>query len=101
MNSSVKNYQNLNPKHKKIILYVLIGVFVLAIGVVGIGYTENELRLDNGHLQINGLYTEEIPVSEIELIELTDKRTSLRKRVNGFSMGNRKKGFFETESGEK
>ena len=101
MNSSVKNYQNLNPKHRKIIFYALVGVLILAIGAVGIGYTDNKLILDNGHLEITGLYGEKMPVSDIQLIELTDKRPSLRKRVNGFSMGNRKKGFFKTNSGEK
>ncbi|MEO9892049.1 hypothetical protein [Aurantibacter sp.] len=100
MNSSVKNYQNLNPKHRKIIFYALIGVLIFAIGTVGIGYTDNELILDNGQLEITGLYGEKMPVSDIQLIELTDKRPSLRNRINGFSMGNRKKGFFRTNSGE-
>lgn len=101
MNSSVKNYQSLNPKHRKIIFYALISVLIFAIGTVGFGYTENELILDNGQLEITGLYGEKIPVSDIQLIELTNKRPSLRKRINGFSMGSRKKGFFRTNGGEK
>lgn len=61
MNSSVKNYQKLNPQHKKIIFYALIGILIVAIGSVGIGYTENDLILKNGQLKITGLYGEEIP----------------------------------------
>jgi hypothetical protein len=57
--------------------------------------------LDNNQLLITGLYGEEIPISEIQLIELTNKRPSLRKRISGFSTGNRKKGFFRTNGGEK
>ena len=101
MNSSVKNYQNLNPKHKRIIFYTLIGILIIAIRSVGIGYTENDLILKNGQLEITGLYGEEIPLSEIKSIELTDKRPSLRTRINGFSAGNRKKGYFRTNGGEK
>ncbi|KQC29838.1 hypothetical protein [Flagellimonas eckloniae] len=101
MNSSVKNYQNLNTKHKKIIFYALIGVLTLTIGPVGIGYTENDLILKNGQLEITGLYGEEISPSEIKSIELIDKRPSFRKRINGFSTGNRKKGYFRTNGGEK
>ncbi len=101
MNSSVKNYQNLNLKQRKIIFYALIGVLIFAIGTIGMGYTDNKLILENGYLEITGLYGEKILVSDIHLIELTDKKPSLRKRINGFSMGNRKKGFFKTNSGER
>ena len=100
MNSSVNNYQNLNPKQKKIIFYALIGVLLFAIGSVGIGYTENKLILEDGHLEITGLYGEEIPLSAIQLIELTEKRPSLRRRIYEYSFGSRKKGLFKTNGGE-
>ena len=101
MNASFENYKNLNPKHKKIIFYALIAVMVLAIGAVGLAFTENKLILEDGHLEITGLYGEEIPVADIQLIELTEKRLSLRRRINGFSFGTRKKGLFKTNGGEK
>lgn len=74
---------------------------VLAIGAVGLGFTENKLILEDGHLEITGIYGEEIPVADIQLIELTEKRPSLRRRINGFSLGTRKKGLFKTNGGEK
>ena len=101
MNSSTNNYRKINPKHKKLLFYALIGALLLAILSVGGGYTENELILDNNQLLITGQYGEEIPISEIQLFELTNKRPSLRKRISGFSTGNRKKGFFRTNGGEK
>ncbi|WP_396637411.1 hypothetical protein [Maribacter sp. R77961] len=101
MNSSFENYKNLNPKHKKIIFYALIAVMVIAIGTIGLGFSENKLILEDGHLEITGQYGEEIPVSDIQLIELTEKRPSLRRRINGFSFGSRKKGLFRTNGGEK
>lgn len=101
MNSSTKQYKKLNPKHRKIIIYAFVGVLLFTVGSVGIGYTENELIWDNGNLKISGLYGEEIPFSDIKSIELTDKRPSLRGRINGFSTGNRKKGYCRTSGGEK
>ena len=101
MNSSFKNYQNLNTKHKKTISYMLSGVLIFAIGIVGIGYMDNELILEDGRLEITGLYGTEIPLSDIQLIELTEKRPSLQRRINGYSFGSRKKGFFRTNDGER
>ncbi|TMM57543.1 hypothetical protein FEE95_13775 [Maribacter algarum] len=101
MNSSFENYNNLNPKQKRLIFYVLVGVMIFAIGAVGLGFTDNELIIEDGQLEITGQYGEAIPLADIQLIELTEKRPSLRRRINGFSFGSRKKGFFRTTGGEK
>ena len=101
MNASVKNYKNLNPKHKKIIFYTLVGVLLFAFGTIGLGLSENKLLLENEHIEITGVYGEKIPVSDIRSIELTDKRHSLKRRTNGFSRAGRKKDFFKATSGEK
>ncbi|MFS4494523.1 hypothetical protein [Maribacter sp. 2308TA10-17] len=88
-------------KGEKILFYALFSVLIFAIRSFGLGYTENDLIMENGQLEITGLHGEKIPLSEIQLVELPDKRPSLRNKINGFSMGNRKKGFFKTDSGER
>ncbi len=101
MNSSIEQYKNLNPRHKKFILISIIGVLIIVLCSIGVGMSENELISDKESIIITGVYGEIIPITELKSIELTDVRPSLIERINGFSMGNWKKGYFKTAEGEK
>lgn len=101
MNSSVWNYRKLEPTHRKTLFYVLVGVLLITFISVAIGFTDNEIVLQKEHLEITGIYGEKILISEIRTLELTNKRPVLRRRINGFSMGNRKKGIFRTNDGNR
>ena len=93
--------QKLDHRDKKILIYAIIGVAIFAFVSVSFGYTENRLVMDETYVEITGLYGEKVPITEISSIELTKKRPSLSRRINGFSTGNRQKGFFATGKGEK
>lgn len=93
--------QKLNHRDKKILVYAIVGIVIFTFVSVSFGYTENRMVINETYVKITGRYGEKVPIIDIASIELTNKRPSLSRRINGFSMGNRKKGFFATGKGEK
>jgi len=69
--------------------------------MIALGFTGNELIFNNQKIEITGVYGETIPLSEIKSIELVKKRPGLSRKIHGFSIGYRKKGYFKTKDGEK
>lgn len=83
------------------LVYAFIGIVIFAFVSVSFGYTENRIAINETYVKITGRWGEKVPITDIASIELTSKRPSLSRRINGFSMGDRKKGFFATGTGER
>ena len=86
---------------KKIGLNVLIGVGVLCLILVsiGIGVRPTEVILKDNSVWLKGPYGEHLTYSEINDIKKVPSPT-LIKKVEGFELGNFKKGLFMTTEGE-
>jgi hypothetical protein len=97
----MKGTHNLDTKQKRIVVYTIIGSLFLALGIVALGFTGNELSVSSSQIEISGLYGETIAMEDIKSITLTDKRPAISGRKHGFSIGYRKKGIYSNKDGER
>lgn len=65
------------------------------------GAQDAKLKLKEDSVVITGMYGETISYSEIQSVELSLKRPSLKIRKNGLSMAKIRKGIFLTQSDER
>ncbi|MFK7786402.1 MAG: DUF3784 domain-containing protein [Crocinitomicaceae bacterium] len=90
-----------NPKVNKFSVIALVGSVLLAAGIFGFGLKEDVLSVDANKISLAGVYGEEIKPSKIRSIECVESLPSITIKVNGFSTGSIRKGYFKTTKGEK
>jgi len=79
-----------------------LGLTIAFMVIIGIGvgvllyfsYQPAELLITEEYLQIEGMYGEKIPYSEIEVVALIQEIPEITARTNGSSIGERRKGHF-------
>lgn len=98
--SAKYNIQN-NNKSAKVVGALLVGIIVLVIGLLWLGYKENELLIQKDALTISGMYGETIPFSAIDSIALVNELPEISMKSDGFALGNASKGHFKTKAGER
>ncbi len=84
---------------------ILIGFIVVSIiGLVGfVGFLvfrsaqPGVLAVTDGTLNISGMYGQQIPVSEMQKVELIDTLPRIERRTNGSAVGSRLRGHFTME----
>ena len=79
---------------------LLIGPLIFIIVILGIGFKENKLAVHPDRIKIEGSYGEVLPLKNIKSISLTDELPKMTMKVNGFALGDIKKGYFKTSDGE-
>jgi hypothetical protein len=89
-----------NNKSAKVVGSLLVGIILLVIGLLWLGYKENELVLENNDLKITGIYGETIPLNAIDSIALVNELPEISVKSNGFALGTASKGHFKTKDGE-
>lgn len=100
----VKDYElNHLAKHSRSsksiwILIVFIGIFFISSFLTD--YT-NKITVENGIIEINGEYSMDIHISDIDTIMLTDEHPSIKLRTNGISTRKVNIGNFKMEDGNK
>ena len=94
------NIEN-NNKSAKVVGSLLVGIILLVLGLLWLGYKENELVLENNALKITGIYGETIPFNAIDSIALVNELPEISMKSNGFALGNASKGHFTTKAGER
>lgn len=81
---------------------VILGIALLFVmTLLAIGLRESKIIVTSEEISIEGVYGENISVSEIETICLTDSLPLISLRTNGFSLGKFQKGYFKTVNGGK
>jgi len=94
-------------KEKKDARKIKWGIFVLGITLICVvlmllyEIQENKLTIHTNFIEISGSYGEKIQVQEIKKIKLIDSIPELSMRINGSSIGEIKKGYFKTKTGDK
>lgn len=84
-----------------------IGVLLLGIGLIFIvvmfirDFKETKLILNSNSIEFKGDYGETVPFEKIKSILLVEEKPKIVQRINGFSAGTIKKGFYKTDTGEK
>lgn len=97
---SSKYSSKLCTKGNKVGIYILIATLILVIGLLGFAYKENQLIFDSQRIEIKRMYGETLSRNQIESIELVNQLPNITLKMNGFALGNIKKGYFKTGNGE-
>lgn len=87
-------------KRKKMfwIMGSLAGGMILFVGIISaIGFTDNEIIIENDSIEVTGMYGFEWDLQEIERVELLDELPEVLFKKDGFAMTNVLKGNFELE----
>jgi hypothetical protein len=92
--------KGINPSGDKTVIIILCSTLLFVLGLLVYGFEENELIISSNALEFEGSYGELINYTEIERIDLVNHLPKTTIKVNGFAMGNVKRGFFEMENGE-
>ena len=86
---------------EKIQNYSIIGILSIIVIVFSVSafvlFTKNEVVIENDTLVITGSYGTEWKIDDIEDIYLNETIPNIKRRTNGASFGNRKKGNFELD----
>jgi len=101
MRESNKYWKGSSNKWNKISIYVLVAVLILIVGLLAMGFKENQLTITANKVQFQGSYGETLDPTEIKSIALLDKLPKITSKSNGFAIGSIKKGYFKTSAGEK
>jgi len=86
---------------------IKLGIFVLGFTLIFVvmmlmhEIQENKMTIQSKFIEISGSYGEKIQFKEMKKIKVIDSIPKLSMRINGTSIGDIKKGYFKTESGEK
>lgn len=62
---------------------------------------ESQLSIESGNYWIKGSYGELIKPEEIESVYLVDNVPPIKRRMNGYALGEIRKGWFKTEDGDR
>lgn len=98
---SNKYWKGSSSKWNKIGLYVLVATLILVVGLLAMGFKENQIVIAPDSVQFQGSYGETLSASDIESVTLVDHLPKITSKTNGFALGSVKKGYFKTKEGEK
>ena len=83
-------------KTNRILLFTLFGVIFLLF----LGFQEDRLLIDGDQIVIEGFYGERLQFKDIDTVLLCNTKPEIAFKSNGFALGEIKKGYFKTKSGE-
>ncbi|MCK0189578.1 DUF3784 domain-containing protein [Arenibacter sp. F20364] len=101
MRESNKFWKGSSNKWNKIGIYVLVGALILIVGLLAMGFKENLVIISAENIQFQGNYGETLNASEIKSVTLVDHLPKITSKTHGFALGSVRKGYFETNDGEK
>ena len=93
--------KKITKRDQHVMLWSLVLVVGFVFALLAWGTSANNITSKEGVLKISGMYGESIQHSEIESIELIDKKPATKWRTNGFGFGQWAKGYFKNSKGEK
>lgn len=98
---STKFSSAIKSKETKIGAVLLVAVLFFVIGILAIGFKEDQLKIDQQAILIEGSYSEKMSPSEIESIEMVNSLPKIKLKTNGFALETIKKGHFKTADDKK
>lgn len=95
---NTKNKDGSMKFRSKVMVGIIVGFLVLVMaGVSALIYYSSkpaEFALNDGVLKISGMYGREIPVKEINSINIKDELPEILAKTNGSALGTKCKGYF-------
>lgn len=98
--TSSKFSEGLKRKSNKIGLFVLSGALIFVVGLLAYGFKENKILFDSQKILLKGTYGEVLQTDQIKSIEIVNELPNITLKTNGFALGEIRKGYFKTESGD-
>lgn len=75
-------------------------VFIGSVGLFYMGLADNNIKLREEALVIDGMYGQEVPYIHIKTVEVVDQLPEISMKTNGFALGGSRKGYFKTKDGK-
>lgn len=75
-------------------------VFIGLIGLFYLGLADNNIKLREEALVIDGMYGQEVPYVNSKAVEVVDQLPEISMKTNGFALGGSRKGYFKTKDGK-
>lgn len=98
------NDEDLQKKRSSLYLIIGLGIFfttimVVVFGMLFTGSRQNSYTINNGVLNISGMYGETINISDMVNVELKDSLPGNLNKSNGFNFNTVLKGHFRSDMG--
>ncbi|WP_192930307.1 DUF3784 domain-containing protein [Alkaliphilus pronyensis] len=77
-----------------VVLIVMLPVLIFVFGLIGYGNVQHEVIVEEEIIRITGMYGTSVSKEAITSIELLDDIPNIERKVNGFNLGNVRKGIF-------
>lgn len=97
-----RHYQG--PNQQSTVKWASALLVVVLLGVIGLfvyGFQESKMEFGAETMYINGMYSIELRPDQVESFSLVDQIPPIRYRMNGFSSGEVRRGYYKTGDGEK
>ena len=92
--------KGIKVKRTWLVISVVSIVLIMVVALLTYGFKGSQLILTNEGIEFTGMYGERISRNEIKSIELVAQFPEVRLKTNGFALGEIKKGYFKTSTGE-
>ena len=94
---------NSEREQKRIKNYIgLLGLIAVALTALFFySMAGNDILFHEHSIEVTGMYGEDIPVNDIESLDLVTELPEIKLRVNGSSIGSKLVGSFKTSSGKR
>jgi hypothetical protein len=84
----------------KTAMWVVSVIFIGVLVLLAMGYKESHIVVTDQKISIEGMYGEDIPMTEIEHISSENTLPEIDLKSNGYAMGAVRKGYFVTDKNE-
>lgn len=98
---SQRYYHGVNKKLNRLGIFILFLSLLFVSYLLTNGMRESQLSIESGNYWIKGSYGELIKPEEIESVYLVDNVPPIKRRMNGYALGEIRKGWFKTEDGDR
>ena len=89
------------PHKRKKMLWIMgafsTGTIIFIVVIIGIGYIDNDIKIEDETFTVTGMYGVEWDIADIETVELMDTLPDVNFRTNGFATAGILKGNFNLE----
>ena len=98
--TSSKFSGGLKTKSNRLSLIILTGTLVFVIGLLFYGFKADPILIHSDQIEFKGTYGETLQANDIKSIQLIETLPKIVLKTNGFALGDIKKGYFKTDTGE-
>lgn len=100
-----KRFSNMrDTQNKSSFIFAMVVMLGLLIGIIAMftySLQDNTIEIKGETIHIGGDYGTDLPINNIQSIELVNELPDISLKINGFALETIEKGYFKTSEGEK